>query len=245
MSEDRNQFRAWSDIFVRPAMTSTAQDRFVQMAMEFVSYLQELFDQRRENPRDDLISALLQAEEAGDKLKTEELFSMIVLLIVAGHETTVTLIGNATIAMLTHPEVMSRLREHPEEMSKAVEEFLRYDPPVNRAITRIVAQDVDLGGHHFKRGELVIALLGSANRDEEQYPDSARLQIERDNRAHLAFGRGVHYCLGAPLARLEGEIALNTLLRRLPGLRLTIPENELEYREVPLFHSLARIPVEF
>ena len=244
-SEDRNQFRAWSDIFVRPAMTSTAQDRFVQMAMEFVSYLQELFDQRRENPRDDLISALLQAEEAGDKLKTEELFSMIVLLIVAGHETTVTLIGNATIAMLTHPEVMSRLREHPEEMSKAVEEFLRYDPPVNRAITRIVAQDVDLGGHHFKRGELVIALLGSANRDEEQYPDSARLQIERDNRAHLAFGRGVHYCLGAPLARLEGEIALNTLLRRLPGLRLTIPENELEYREVPLFHSLARIPVEF
>ncbi len=244
-AEDRDQFRTWSDIFVKPAMTPDEQTQFIQMAMELVSYLQELFEERRKTPRNDLISALLHAEEAGDKLSTEELFSMIVLLIVAGHETTVTLIGNATVALLTHPGVMARLREHPEEMPKAVEEFLRFDPPVDRAITRIVAEDVEVGGHQFHRGELVIGLLGSANRDDEQFQNEDRLEIDRDNRSHLAFGRGAHYCLGAPLARLEAEIALNTLLRRLPGLHLATEKDELEYREVPLFHAFSHIPVAY
>ncbi len=242
-AEDRNKFRGWSDIFVRPAVTEESQDQYVRMAFEFVSYLQELFEARRQNPKNDLISALLKAEDAGDRLSTEELFSMVILLIIAGHETTVTLIGNATVALLEHPERMAELRQHPEKMSQAVEEFLRFDAPVDRSVTRFVVSDVVLGGHLFKRGDMVIGLIGSANRDEKQYDDPDALVIERDNRSHLAFGRGVHYCLGAPLARMEGEIALNALLRRLPDLRLAVPAEQMEYRQVPLFHAFSHIPV--
>lgn len=241
--EDRNQFRSWSDIFVRPAITPEAQAAYLQMVMAFVGYLQALFAARRRAPKDDLISALLAAEDAGDRLTVEELFSMVVLLIVAGHETTVTLIGNATMALLSNPEVKARLIQHPEQMPQAIEEFLRYDAPVNRALTRFVTEDVELGGHQFRRGDLVIAILGSANRDETHFAEPDSLKIDRDNRSHLAFGRGVHFCLGAPLARLEGEIAINTLLRRLPGLYLTVPAKDLEYRQVPLFHAYSRIPV--
>jgi cytochrome P450 len=241
--EDRDRFRAWSDTFVRPALTDAEIDRYVKMAHEFVAYLTDMFEKRRQDPQDDLISALLQVGEAGDRLSIQELFSMVVLLIVAGHETTVTLIGNATVALLTHPETMAHLREHPEEMPQALEEFLRYDPPVNRTITRFVTEDIEFGGCAFKRGDLIMGLLGSANRDEAHFDDPDRLDIDRDNRSQIAFGRGVHYCLGAPLARLEGEIALNTLLCRLPGLRLAAPKETLEYREVPLFHSYAKIPV--
>ncbi len=242
-AEDRNTFRGWSDTFVRPAFTEEEQAKFMQMAMAFVAYLSKLFKDRQQNPRDDLISALIQAEEAGDRLTTEELFSMVILLIVAGHETTVSLIGNATASLLTHPDTMQRLKEHPEQMPQAVEEFLRYDPPVNRAITRVVAEEVTLGDHTFQRGDLVIALLGSANRDEAQFSQPDALDIDRDAHNHIAFGRGVHYCLGAPLAKLEGEIALNTLLRRLPGLRRAVPAEQLEYRNVPLFKAYTHIPV--
>ena len=131
----------------------------------------------------------------------------------------------------------------PEQMPQAVEELLRYDPPVERALTRYVAQDVVLGGQQLKRGDLVIVLLGSANRDGKIFPDAGRLDIDRETKAHIAFGKGVHYCLGAPLARLEAEIALNTLLRRMPGLRLALPLEDLEYRLVPLFHAYTHIPV--
>ncbi len=243
--KDRHHFRAWSDIFVTPAVTPDEQKRFTQMAYEFVAYLQALFEERRKSPQDDLISALLQAEEAGDRLNTQELFSMVVLLIIAGHETTVTLIGNATVAMLTHPETKERLKQHPEEMAQAVEEFLRYDAPVNRSVTRIVTEDILFNGQAFKRGDLVIGLLGSANRDERQLADPDQLNIARENRSHLSFGHGVHYCLGSPLARMEGEIALNSLLKHIPDLRLAAPVETLEYREVPLFHAFAHIPVEW
>ncbi len=242
-AEDRNTFRGWSDIFVRPALDEEAQAKFMQMAMAFVAYLSNLFKERQKNPKDDLISALIQAEEAGDRLSTEELFSMVILLIVAGHETTVSLIGTATVGLLTHPETMQRLKEHPEQMPQAVDEFLRFDPPVNRAITRVVAEDVTLGNHSFLRGDLVIVLLGSANRDDAQFSLPDQLDIDRDAHNHIAFGRGVHYCLGAPLARLEGEIAFNTLLQRLPGLRLAVPVEQLEYRTVPLFKAYTHIPV--
>ncbi len=171
---------------------------------------------------------------------------MVVLLIIAGHETTVTLIGNATVAMLTHPEVLKHLKAHPEEMPQAVEEFLRYESPVQRALARWAIQDVRLGDKQIKRGDMVIPVLGSANRDDAVFPHGSRLDIDRSNlNAHVAFGKGVHYCLGAPLARLEGEIALNTLLRRLPGLRLAISKEALLYRQTPLFHAFAHIPVEW
>jgi cytochrome P450 len=241
--EDQDKFRRWSDEFVTPAITPEAQQRFFQEMQAFIAYLSALFEARRQQPRDDLISALLQAEEAGDHLSTEELFSMVVLLIVAGHETTVSLIGNATVQLLTHPNLLARLKSHPEQMPQAVEELLRYDPPVERSLTRYVAQDVVLGGQSLHRGDLVILLLGSANRDQRIFPDADQLNIDRETKAHIAFGKGVHYCLGAPLARLEAEIALNTLLRRLPNLRLAVSQAELEYRMVPLFHAYTHIPV--
>ncbi len=242
---DRANFREWSDAFVSGPFKGD-DDTFFQSAMGFVSYLGRIFEERRKDPQNDLISGLLTAEEAGDRLSTEELFSMVVLLIIAGHETTVTLIGNATVAILTHPEVQQRLIEHPEEMPQAVEEFLRYELPVQRALTRWVKTDVVVGGKHISRGDMVVPVLGSANRDAAVFPHPAELDIDRSNlNAHLAFGKGIHYCLGAPLARLEGEIALNTLLRSLPNLRLAVPAGELTYRETPLFHAFARIPVEW
>lgn len=243
--EDRANFRKWSDAFVSGPFKGVEQE-FYESAMGFVMYLGRIFDERRQHPQDDLISALLQAEEAGDRLSTEELFSMVVLLIIAGHETTVTLIGNATVAILTHPDVKERLIAHPEQMPQAIEEFLRYESPVQRALTRWVKRDVEIGGKHIQRGDMVVPVLGSANRDDAVFAHPERLDIDRPNlNAHLAFGKGIHYCLGAPLARLEGEIALNTLLRHLPDLRLAVPAAELAYRETPLFHAFARIPVEW
>jgi len=168
---------------------------------------------------------------------------MVVLLIVAGHETTVNLIGNATLAVLQHPEQRALLERDPSLMPRAIEELLRYDGAVERALNRWAATDIELGGHTIRRGDDVIVILGSANRDPDRFPDPDTLDVTRTDCKHIGFGRGSHYCLGAPLARLEGVIALTTLLRRLPGLRLDVSPEELRWRPVPLFRSLAALPV--
>lgn len=240
---DRDRFRTWSDALVTPALTAEAVTEFGALMTEFVAYLRELFEQRRHAPRDDLISALLLAREGGDTLSEEELFSMVSLLIVAGHETTVNLIANAALALLEHPDQLDALRRDPGRVAAAIEECLRYDGPVERALNRWAATDVELGGRTIRRGDVVIAVLGSANRDPERFVDADALDISREDTRHLAFGRGSHYCLGAPLARLEGEVALTTLLGRLPGLRLGLSRNELRWRPVPLFRSLVSLPV--
>ena len=242
-AEDRERFKDWSNAFVAPALTPAEQARTVERLQAFVAYLTELFAARRAAARDDLISALLQAEAAGDQLSQSELFSTVVLLIVAGHETTVSLIGNAALALLRHPEALTRLRADPARMPAAVEEFLRYDSPVERALVRFATRDTTLGGCPVQRGDLVIGILGAANRDPAHFGQPERLDLDQPAPRHLAFGQGVHYCLGAPLARLEGEIALNTLLRRLPSLRLAVPEAELAWRTVPMFRGLAALPV--
>jgi cytochrome P450 len=241
--EDRDRFREWSTPIVTPALDPEEAARFVELMNAFVAYLRTLFVERRADPRDDLISALLQAEDAGDTLNEQELFSTVVLLIVAGHETTVNLIGNATAALLQHPEQRAFLERDPDLIPRAVEELLRYDGSVERALNRWAAVDVELGGHTIRRGETVIVVLGSANRDEERFPDPDVLDVTRDDVKHIGFGRGSHYCLGAPLARLEAEVALGTLLRRLPGLRLDLEPADLRWRPVPLFRSLAALPV--
>jgi cytochrome P450 len=202
-----------------------------------------LFAERRAEPSDDLVSALVQAEEHGDRLSENELYSMAVLLIVAGHETTVSLITNAVLALLGQPDELERLQADPSLMRNAVEELLRYDSPVERTIARWVTEDTQLGGQSIARGDLVIAVVGSANRDDAQFPDADRLDLGRTANRHVGFGRGPHFCLGAPLARLETEIALETLLRRLPNLRLAIAEDDLYWRPIPLFRSLASLPV--
>lgn len=241
--EDRELFREWSSNVVTPALTPELQEIARRRGDEFVAYLDDLFAQRRAEPTDDLVSALVQAEDAGDTLSENELYSMVVLLIVAGHETTVSFITNAVHALLTHPEQLADLRSDPSLLPNAVEELLRFDSPVERTITRWVAEDTEVGGRMLARGDLVIAVVSSANRDGDQFADPAVLDLARTENKHVGFGRGPHYCLGAPLARLETEIALETLLRRLPNLRLAIAEDDLYWRPIPLFRSLSSLPV--
>jgi cytochrome P450 len=240
---DRDSFRRWSNAVVTPALGPEALAEFGTLMGEFVGYLHELFERRRSEPADDLVSALLQVRDGSDALTDQELFSMVILLIVAGHETTVNLIANAVLALLQHPDQLAELRREPARVPAAIEECLRYDGPVERTLNRWAAADVELGGQTIKRGDLVIPILGSADRDPGRFAEPDLFDIGREDTKHVAFGRGSHYCLGAPLARLEGEIALTTLLRRLPGLRLGVSQDELRWRPVPLFRSLASLPV--
>ena len=241
--QNQDQFRLWSNAFVRPVFTEKEQQESLKLLMEFAVYMQNLVSERRQNPKDDLLSNLIHVEEQGDRLNESELFSMLSLLIVAGHETTVSLIGNGVLALLQNPEVMNELRENTELIPSALEELLRYDSPVERALTRFVAKDVEIDGRQLKCGDLVVVVLASANRDESRFSSPGQLDIHRKPNPHLAFGKGVHYCLGAPLARLEGEIALQVLLERLPGLNLDIAEKDMDWRDVALFRSLVRLPV--
>lgn len=241
--ERQDDFRRWSNAFVRPQMTAEQQEEAMGQLQAFAAYMQQLVAARREAPGEDLLSRLIHVEEEGEQLNESELFSMMTLLIVAGHETTVSLIGNAVLALLQHRPVWERLREDAELIPGAVEELLRYDSPVDRALTRFVAADTTLGGKRLRKGDLVIAVLGSANRDEAHFEEADVLDIERAPNRHMAFGKGVHYCLGAPLARLEAEVALRALLERFPDLRLDVDPAELTWRDVPLFRSLTRLPV--
>jgi cytochrome P450 len=205
-------------------------------------YFQQLFELRRKNPGDDLTSQLVQAEEDGSKLSNDELTANIILLFGAGHETTVNLIGNGLLALHRNPEQLALLKADPSLITNAIEEFLRYDSSV-QTTGRVALEDIDdLGGKRIPKGEGVLCLLGSANRDPAVYPDSPdRLDIRRPNVKPLSFGGGIHFCLGAQLARIEAEIAISTLLRRLPGLRLDDAENP-EWRPTFVLRGLKRLP---
>lgn len=240
---DQERFQRWSDAVISPAVGAAALETFFGQMSEFFEYLSDFFARRRAEPQDDLVSALLAARDESDALTEEEVFGTVVLLIVAGHETTVGLIGNGVLNLLSHPDQLALLREDPSLVPGAVEELLRYEGPVERALNRWAATDVELGGHTIRRGELVIAILASADRDPERWEEPDRLDVTRDDTRHLAFGRGSHYCLGAPLARLEATIALETLFRRLPGLRLAVTADELAWRPTPGFRRLERLPV--
>jgi cytochrome P450 len=241
--EDRDSFRRWSNAILTPALTPEDVEAFSTTTGEFVAYLHELFERRRSASGDDLLSALLNVEEGGDTLSEQELSSMVVLLIIAGHETTVGLIGNAVLALLRHPEQRAELQADPARIPHAVEELLRYDSPVERTLNRWAATDVELGGQTIRKGDGVIVIVGSANHDPSRFDDPDRLDFDRNDVKHLAFGRGSHYCLGAPLARLEAEIALTTLLQRLPGLRLAMSLEDLYWRPLPGFRNLAELRV--
>jgi cytochrome P450 len=242
-AEDRDRFQEWSDAIIRPALGPEALERFFEQMGAFVEYLTAFFSARREQPQDDLVSALLAARDEDDALSEEEVFGTVVLLIVAGHETTVGLIGNAVLNLLANPDQLALVRADASLIPAAVEEVLRYEGPVERTLNRWAATDVELSGHTIRRGELVIAIVGSADHDPERFPDPERLDLAREDKRHLAFGRGSHFCLGAPLARLEAEIALETLFRRLPGLRLAVERDELEWRPTPGFRRLEALPV--
>lgn len=206
------------------------------------AYFQELFDLRRRHPGDDLTTQLVQAEEDGTKLSNEELTANIILLFGAGHETTVNLIGNGLLALYRHPDQLALLKAKPSLIGNAIEEFLRYDSSV-QLTGRVALQDIDdVGGKPIPKGDSVLCLLGSANHDPAVYPDHPdRLDITRANIKPLSFGGGIHHCLGAQLARIEAEIAISTLLRRLPDLRIDDPENP-QWRPTFVLRGLRRLP---
>jgi cytochrome P450 len=205
-------------------------------------YFEQLFELRRKNPGDDLTTQLVQAEEFGSKLTNEELTANIILLFGAGHETTVNLIGNGLLALFRNPDQLALLKADPSLIGNAIEEFLRYDSSV-QLTGRVALEDIDgLGGKKIPKGESVLCLLGSANRDEAVYPDHPdRLDITRPNVKPLSFGGGIHFCLGAQLARIEAEIAISTLLRRLPGLQLDDADNP-KWRPTFVLRGLKQLP---
>ena len=205
-------------------------------------YFRRLIAERRASPRADLLSALIAAEEAGETLTEEELLATCILLLIAGHETTVNLIGNGTLALLRHPGELRRLRETPGLIVPAVEELLRYDGPVQRT-ARVPSTDVTIGGRTIGKGEMVMPFIGAADRDPSQFPDPDRLDLGRADNRHIAFGWGIHFCLGAPLARVEGQIAIDTLVRRLPKLELV--SHEPEYRQSLTLRGLKTLEVKF
>lgn len=244
---DREQFKQWSDdimLFQATGRATPETMRFSQRALLAMrDYLSDIFAQRRRQPREDLISALVAAEEQGDRLTTGELLSTCVTLLVAGHGTTTNLIGNSMLALLRHPDQLQTLRDDTALIGVAVEEFLRYDTPLQRN-RRVAATDLEFGGKQIKQGDLILQILGAANRDPEQFPEPHRLDIRRQPNRHIGFGKGIHFCVGAPLARLEAPIAINTILRRMPGLELAVDAVEWRH-EHAVFRSLRSLPVVF
>ena len=227
--EDRTQFRRWSDNingFVGAAHVTTGSAELAQQSMlELMEYLHALIEARRRSPSDDFISSLIAVEEEGDKLNEEELLALCVLLLFAGHETTANQIGNAVLALLRNPDQLQKLRRKPALITDAVEELLRYDSSVQR-LGRVAKDDVNICGQGIQKGEFVAAMLGAANRDPIHFEEPDALDVERKQNNHVSFGYGRHYCIGAPLARLEIEIAINTILSRFPSLRQQTPEVE-------------------
>jgi cytochrome P450 len=239
---DRPAFRRWSEHVV--AISSVASLlRALPGVWRIVRYLRALCARRRADPQDDLLTALVQAEEAGDRLSEDELLGMVFLLLLAGHETTVNLIGNAVLTLIAHPQQLTLLRQNPALIKPAVEELARYASPVIMATERYAREDLTIAGVAIPRGELVLAVIASANRDERQFADPDRLDLTREPNRHLAFGQGVHYCLGAPLARMEVQIALTTLLRRLPEMRLSQPHAALRWRPGLFVRGLEQLPM--
>ena len=241
-SSDYKKFQHWSNRLISNANLWDVL-LSVPSVLMFTRYLRQLIAQRRSSLGEDLLSALIQAEEAGDRLSADELVSMVFLLLVAGHETTVNLISGGTLALLQHPEQLERLRKEPGLIAPAVEELLRYASPVEISTERFTKEDITVGGVTIPKGQLVFAAIASANRDERHFKDPDTLDLGREPNRHLSFGMGIHYCLGAPLARLEGQIALQTLVNRFPNLRLATPAQSLKWRTGVLMRGPQRLPV--
>jgi cytochrome P450 len=237
---DRDEFRAWSATIVSNTVTPEV---FMKDATAMVRYFRALLAAKRRAPADDLLSALVLARDEGDRLRENELVSMVFLLLVAGHETTVNLIASGMLALLLNPGEFDRLRADRSLLGGAVEELLRYVNPVNHATYRFASEPVEISGVRIGKGEPVVVALSSANRDLSRYAEPDRLNLGRDSSGHLAFGHGIHYCLGAPLARLEAEIAFGGLLDRFGSMTLAVPADSLRWRPSTLIHGLEALPV--
>src|SRR3954453_2939626 len=245
--EDHDTFKGWSrelagaldPDFATPDDVAQRRER---AASAFVEYFQGLIAERRRTLRDDLLSALIAAEDEGNKLSEKELLSTLILLLVAGHETTVNLIANGVLALARHPDQLQRLRDDPVLVRTAVEEVLRYDPPV-QFTARVALESMDLDGTTLEQGGQAILLIAAANRDPEQFNNPDTFDVGRQDNRHLSFGLGAHFCLGAPLARAEGQVTLETLSRHVGDLRLHVEQPE--YKENIVLRGLAALPVTF
>ena len=246
--EDRDRFKRWTAGImafqgtgrVRPEVIEESQRALLEMR----AFLTDLAEQRRRAPREDLMSRLVEAEEEGEKLTHAELMTTCVTLLTAGHETTTSLIGSGLYTLLRHPDQLRVLRERPDLMPSAIEEMLRYESPLQRN-PRSVAADVELDGKRLRRGDYVMQVLGAANRDPAQFPEPDRFDVTRQPNRHVAFGFGIHFCVGASLARLEAPIAIESVLRRMPRLKLAVDHDAIRWHQHGLLRGLTSLPVLF
>jgi cytochrome P450 len=240
---DRPDFRSWTDALVIPDPARPEQAKEAVGAL--LAFFARLLADKRAEPADDLLSAMIAVRDEEDRLTEDELMSLAFLVLFAGYENTVHLIGNATLALLLNPSQLAALRADPARLGPAVEELARYDGPAPLAIRRFPTEDVTIGGVTVPAGETVLLSLAAAHRDPRRFPEPDRLDIGRDATGHLALGHGIHYCLGAPLARLETEIALAALLERLPGLELDVSADQLHWRPSMRTRGLLALPVRY
>ncbi|SPF50974.1 putative cytochrome P450 YjiB [Candidatus Sulfopaludibacter sp. SbA4] len=248
--EDWPQYKQWSDAILRLSYSRNGDEEAERSRREFTAvtaemnvYLAGMIEQRRKTPQDDLLTRLIEAEVDGERLSRQEILGFLQLLIVAGQETTTNLINNAVLCLLEHPDQLARLRAAPELLGSAIEEVLRYRSPF-QWIMRTPRRDVKVHGQTIPAGKLVLAVIGSANRDPRQFPEAGRFDIGRDPNAHVAFGHGIHFCLGAALSRMEARIALADLLERFPHFELATDE-PWEPRKALHVHGPTRLPVRF
>ncbi len=241
--QDMDRFKDWSNdisLTIEPSLTDEQIRRVQKASEELFEYFEGIMEQRRREPRDDMITALMNAEEEGDRLTHEELLATLMLLLVAGNETTRNLIGNGTLALLRNPDQLQLLRENPDMLDTAINELLRYDSPV-QLDGRIVRDEVEIDGNRIRPGQRVLCAIGAANRDPAVFANPNVLDIGRREKSHIAFGRGIHHCLGAPLAMLEGRVAFSALLDRFPSMSLIA---EPEFREQVVLRGVEELWVE-
>jgi cytochrome P450 len=242
--KDRDKFHDWSN-----AMTNVGKPIDAILAMPnmytMVKYLRKLFQGYREHPGDNLASLLVKAEAENSSLSEDELVGMAAILLSAGHETTSGLIGNGVLALFENPDQLERIKTEPAIMKSAVEELVRFAPPVVMATPRYAREDYEISGTQISQGDTVYAMIGSANHDERKFDQPEKLMLDRTNNKHLGFGQGIHYCIGAPLARLEASVAFQVLFERLPNLRLAVKPEELRWASGLVPRGLQSMPVKF
>ena len=242
-TQDREYFKDWTAALARsldPIITPEITQAADKATEDLLAYFTTLVAERRDSPQDDLLSGLIVAEEKGDKLDEDELLATAILLFAAGHETTMNLIGNGMLALFRNPDQMAKLKADPSLIKTAVEEFLRYDGSV-QITARVALEEIAVGGRTIGKNQQALLLLGAANRDPAHFSAPDRLDITRQENPHLTFGHGIHHCLGAPLARVEAQIAINSMLRRMPDIQLAT--DQLEWRDMLTLRGLKALPV--
>jgi cytochrome P450 len=240
--EDRAKFHGWMQLLI-DGITKYGLEAAAEKMEDLIEYVRVLVERRRDEPREDILTGLVQAADGGDSLSDDELVAMVFTLVGAGYETTYHLITNGVVTLLEHPDQLALLRDRPELMASAVEEILRYRSPVGGTKPNYATEDVTLHGVTIPRATMVIPLLASANHDPDAFDDPETFDITRSPNPHISFGRGAHFCLGANLARLEARIALTTLIERHPGMRLAVAPDELTLERLPLWHRYHGLPV--